>query len=95
MGKTVAKITIKAEKIEEFMKLVHALARPTRAEEACLFYELYQMNDDPTVFYFVEEWETEEDLQKHLQKEHVCTFASKVGALTATDVQPFQWTRIV
>jgi quinol monooxygenase YgiN len=95
MGKTIARIKVKADKISNFQQAVSELAVPTRQEAGCLFYELYQMKDDPAVFFFLEEWKSEEDLQKHLESAHVKSFGVKAAGLTDGEVQPFFWNKIV
>ena len=51
-----------------------ALVAPSRADEGCIDYELYQSTDDPTVFVFFENWLSREDVDKHLETPHSLAF---------------------
>jgi quinol monooxygenase YgiN len=95
MGKSIARIKVKKEKTGLFKEAVAEMAAFTRAEKGCVFYELYQMKDDPSVFFFVEEWKAEEDLRKHLGSLHVKSFVEKTACFTDGEVQPFFWNKVV
>lgn len=63
----VARFTIHAEKAEEFARVANEhLVAPSQQEQGCIRYELWQDNEDPTIFAMVEEWESNEDLDAHL-----------------------------
>ena len=44
---------------------------PTLEEEGCIDYQLHAVNDDPGLFYFVEYWRSEEDLERHIASPHI------------------------
>ena len=44
---------------------------PTLKEEGCIGYQLHGVNDDPGLFYFVEYWRSEEDLERHIASPHI------------------------
>ena len=44
---------------------------PTRLEEGCLRYDLFNDIDDPTKFTFVEEWTSVEALYQHAKSAHL------------------------
>ena len=48
-----------------------ALVAPTRVEEGCLAYELYESGAAPGTFVTVERWRSQADLDAHLQTPHV------------------------
>ncbi len=52
-------------------KALTALVEPTLEEEGCLEYRLHMVDDDPSLFYFVENWRTVEDLDRHLASDHI------------------------
>ena len=63
----VARFTIQADKTEEFARVANEfLVTPSQQEKGCIRYELWQDNEDPTLFAMVEEWESDEDLDAHL-----------------------------
>ena len=48
-----------------------AIVPPTLEEEGCIEYKLHVVDDDPGLFYFVEQWRSGEDLDIHLESAHV------------------------
>ena len=48
-----------------------AIVPATLQEEGCIEYKLHAVNDDPGLFYFVEQWRSEDDLDIHLASDHV------------------------
>ena len=44
-----------------------AIIPPTLEEEGCIDYRLHVVNDDPGLFYFLENWRSTEDLDRHLE----------------------------
>jgi quinol monooxygenase YgiN len=66
----VARIKAKFGKEEEVKKELKALIEPTRSESGCINYDLHQAPDDPSLFMFLENWKTKEDLDKHMETPH-------------------------
>ena len=58
-------------KLEEARQLLTAFTAPTRAEKGCIFYDLHENPADPEDLTFIEEWESEEDLDAHGQSAHI------------------------
>ena len=48
-----------------------SIVPPTLEEEGCIEYKLHAVDDDPGLFYFVEQWRSGEDLDIHLASAHV------------------------
>ncbi len=46
------------------------LIAPTRAEKGCQQYIFHEDVENKNVFIFYEVWESQADLQKHMQSEH-------------------------
>ena len=67
----VAHITAKPDTIEATRELLTSLILPTRIEQGCVKYELFQNESDPTDFAFIEEWTSNEDLDAHLASDHL------------------------
>ncbi len=57
------------------------LVAPTQNEKGCVRYDLHQDRRDPTLFFFLEEWNSEDDLDHHLQSQHVTACVSVIGDL--------------
>ncbi|MCT7949679.1 antibiotic biosynthesis monooxygenase [Ancylothrix sp. C2] len=69
--RVVAKVVALPDKIEELKTILIELLEPTRKETGCIFYDLMQNQTNPAEFVFVEEWESEADLQAHLTSDHI------------------------
>lgn len=70
MIKVVAKSYVKNEKLSKALELTKEMVEKTVKEEGCIRYELFQDVKDPNVMIFIEEWENEEALNKHMVSEH-------------------------
>ncbi|SHI23504.1 Quinol monooxygenase YgiN [Sporobacter termitidis DSM 10068] len=82
MIKVVAKQYIKDGSLEEFLPVAKALVEETnKKDEGCLKYEMYQDLSDPLVVTVIEEWESQEVLDKHMKAKHFTDAMPKIGAL--------------
>jgi quinol monooxygenase YgiN len=66
----VAKIRAKEESVETVRSELLNLVEPTRKEEGCIDYQLYQDMREPSVFVFYENWASAADLEKHKNTDH-------------------------
>ena len=69
--RVIAHIKAKPESVDATRELLKSLILPTRIEQGCIIYDLYQNEADPTDFTFIEEWTSDEDLNSHLQSDHL------------------------
>lgn len=81
--------TIKAK--PESVALVRAeltkLIAPSRADAGCLSYVLHRDQSNPSVFYFIEQWENKTLLDAHLHQPHLAAFiAATDGLLEKLDI---------
>jgi quinol monooxygenase YgiN len=77
--RVIAHVKAKPDKIDATRDLLSGLVLPTRIEEGCITYQLYQNEADPTDFAFIEEWTSDEDLAAHFSSDHFKN-ASERGA---------------
>lgn len=75
-------------RLEEAAK---SLIEPTRAEEGCIDYVLHRDLEDPTVYYFYENWRSQEDLDRHFQTPHIRRVMEIVPEILA---EPLALTRL-
>jgi quinol monooxygenase YgiN len=78
------KFTAHPGKEQELLDELSLLVEPTRKENGCIKYDL---NRDPAnngVFWFVEEWASQSDLDKHGQTPHINKLREKRPALVAS-----------
>jgi len=78
MIKVVAKNFVQEGKLETVLALYKELVEETRKEEGCIKYELYQDLKDINTIAMIEEWESREALDRHLNSEHFTRIVPKV-----------------
>jgi quinol monooxygenase YgiN len=71
MIRVVAHFKPKAGKLEEACQLLLGFCAPTRQEKGCVYYDLHENTGDPEDLTFIEEWESEEDLDAHGKSAHI------------------------
>lgn len=59
------------------------LAAASQSDQGCLAYELYTSAADPATFITVEEWESQADLDAHMQAPHLGEAFTVAGPLLA------------
>jgi len=67
----IVRITMKAlmEKRTEMMQTLLSMIEPAGKENGCLSYDVFCDIEGKTVFNLIEEWETREDLDRHIRSE--------------------------
>jgi quinol monooxygenase YgiN len=78
-----ATAVIKQDSRERWLELVDAVTPPSRAEEACSSYALYESVETPNTFTFVEEWTSLEGLHAHFRSPHFTEFFAGLGEVLA------------
>ncbi len=67
----IAKFKAKQGCSEQVKSELYKLLEPTRKEKGCINYDLHEDNNDAGIFFFHENWESNELLDKHLSSEHL------------------------
>lgn len=71
MIKIVAKQTVKQDKIDSFIAIAKKLVEETlRSDAGCISYGLFQDSQNAGILTFIEEWENQEVLDKHMASKH-------------------------
>ena len=76
MLKVVAKVVAKQEKMSETETLMKSLIPITLEEDGCISYEVFQETAQSNSYFFLETWESKEDLDKHLSNDHMIDFVT-------------------
>ena len=91
-------IPVKAERRDEAVALVQALAEASRAEQGCLSYEVYLRADAPETIVIWQQWDSLDALEDHFASDHVDHFLDAIpdlieGEVTSAqfDVQEADW----
>ena len=66
----ILRMVVKPEKREDLMKTVRGILEPTRVENGCIDYNFYQDVEDNNTFVILEEWETQQDLERFIRSEN-------------------------
>jgi quinol monooxygenase YgiN len=74
----IGRIRTDAQRREDFVRLGRVLVTASRAEPGCMYYALYEDVDVDNDFVFVEEWESQDALERHLAMPHVAAFKQAV-----------------
>ena len=82
----VAKVVAKSNTIEQVRDELIKMIAPTRYEPGCLEYRLHQDKQDPTVFFFYENWENLSCLEQHLNSAHFQRYVAAVENLISEKV---------
>jgi quinol monooxygenase YgiN len=83
----VAQIRAKPGKEAGVQQALLDLVTHTRAEAGCLNYDLHLSHDDPALFLFYENWESQAHLDAHAQSAHIQTFRARAAELLAEPVE--------
>ena len=95
MGIIAAKVKIKTDRVEDFLKGAEELAAVIRKEKALKFQEIYRDTKAKDTFYFVEEWENDEAFKAHFEKEYCVKFGDLMAEITDGELEPFEWERVI
>jgi Uncharacterized conserved protein len=82
MIKIVAKHFVKQDKIDAFIALAKKLvARTNELDAGCIHYDLFQDMKSPEILTVIEEWESQDALDKHMAAGHFKEIAPLLGEL--------------
>jgi len=72
------KVTFIAKKdgIEKMKELLSSMVAPSKAEDGCLFYKIFQCKERPEKFFAVETWRDEAALDGHKASAHYKIYKS-------------------
>lgn len=56
-----------------------SLVEPTREEPGCISYELFRSAADATTFINIEKWQSQDDLDAHMQTSHIARALQVAG----------------
>ena len=79
------RIRVSKGKKGEVVRLLRSLIGPTRVETGCMSCRLYQDVNDQYAVTWVEQWSSQDDLERHLRTPQ---YKSILAALDMSDVQP-------
>ena len=69
----------------EIIRVLRSLIEPTRVESGCISCGLYKDLHDPGIIIWVEEWNTQDNLERHLRSPQ---YKQILAAFDMSDSQP-------
>lgn len=63
----ILKMVVRPEKKEDLIEIIRGILEPTRVEKGCLDYHLYQDFEDTNAFVVLEQWATQQDLERFVR----------------------------
>jgi quinol monooxygenase YgiN len=81
MVKVVAKGYFYEDKTEEAIKIYEELVEKTRLEDGCISYNLFRDKNDCSILTMIEEWKSQDALDKHMKTEHFTRLVPQLGKL--------------
>jgi quinol monooxygenase YgiN len=78
--RVIARSVARKGKEDKLRALLKGMLVPTRGEQGCKSYELYE-SDSTGRFYFVETWESQAALDKHIATPHFRHLEQTIGEL--------------
>jgi len=64
------KMIVQPERRRDLLETMRGMLEPARVERGCLSYRLYEDVEDTNAFVLLEEWATQEDLERHISKDN-------------------------
>jgi quinol monooxygenase YgiN len=64
------KMIVQPEKRSDLLETMRGMLEPARVERGCLSYRLYEDVENRNAFVLLEEWATQEDLERHISKDN-------------------------
>lgn len=85
MIKIVAKHLVKQDQVDDYIELMGKLVAKTRQlDDGCIEYGLYQDLEKPNILTIIEEWESQNALDKHMEAAHFNEIVPKLDAFYQT-----------
>lgn len=78
-----ASAPIKPEARDRWLAILDAVTPPSRAEDACESYVIYEAVETPNTFIFTEEWADLDGLYAHFHTPHFTDFFAALGEVIA------------
>lgn len=79
----IAVLKARPGKTESLRDALKALLLPTRQEPGNIDYTLFQLRDEPEMFYMRESWRDEAALEEHIALPHFQAFIGQMESLLA------------
>jgi quinol monooxygenase YgiN len=76
-----ARVTVRPENRMELLQTIWSLLNPIRREKGCLMYRFYEEAGEENSFVLIGEWETRDDLERHLHSDNYAVLHGSIMIL--------------
>ena len=83
----IARLKVKADKVEETKTAALAIVEASRAEEGCINYDIHQSIEDGTLFFWHETWKSKAAIDEHFATPFFGEFFKTVEEVAAEPPQ--------
>lgn len=83
----IARLKVKADKVEDARQAALAIVEASRAEGGCLNYDIHQSIEDETVFFWHETWKNKAAIDEHFATPFFGEFFKTVEQVAAESPQ--------
>ena len=90
----VVRIKAKAGSEDRVRQELRNILAPTRVEKGCINFDMHQSPDDESLFLFHENWESEDDLNRHLEAPHIRRWLGLADELLAEPMELTLWRKV-
>ena len=78
-----AKFYIKEDKKTQFLKEIEGLISASKKDKGCLEYSLYESTDNQLEFVMIENWESQDAIEKHNTNPLLVAFAKNLSTYSS------------
>ena len=64
------RMIVRPERRSDLLETIRGMLEPARVERGCLSYRFYQDVEDRNAFVLLEEWATQEELERHITRDN-------------------------
>ncbi|MER6780719.1 MULTISPECIES: putative quinol monooxygenase [unclassified Streptomyces] len=82
-----ARVRAKPTRRQALQEALTALVEPSRAEDGCFDYTLFELLEEPGTFYVRETWADRDALDFHMATPHFQAFAARFAELLAEPIR--------
>ena len=90
----IAHVKARPAHVDAVRGILIGFVAPTRVEDGCFAYELFENADDPAHFTFVEEWASQPALDLHARSPHITGGRARLKDLTEGATQVLRYSRL-
>ncbi|MFV0277581.1 MAG: putative quinol monooxygenase [Parahaliea sp.] len=87
----IAKVTLGAGSVDDYIAAAQPLVAPTLEEPGCQWYAMSRDICDPNVIWISEQWESQEHLFAHLRTAHIKNFIEVTSRMEVLSLEARQY----